>query len=65
MQKSATSGPRIMSVDCLSKILIHLMQYIFHNSGNQLEKHGFEKEAFKVREHQIALVTKLLCKKEE
>ena len=38
------------------------MQYIFHNPGSGLEKHNFEKNAFEVREHQIALVTKLLCK---
>ena len=41
------------------------MQYIFHNPGNRLENHSFEKNIFKVREHQIALLKKLLSKIEE
>ena len=50
-----------MSANCSQKIVSRFMQYIFHNPGNRLKKHSFEKNAFKVREHQIALVKKLLC----
>ena len=51
--------------DYSHKILNRFMQYIFHNPGNWLEKHNFEKNVFKVQEHRIALVRKLLCKIEE
>ena len=54
-----------MFVDCSQKISSRFMQYVFHNPGNRLEKHSFEKNAFKVRKYQKALETKLLCKTEE
>ena len=60
-----TSGLRFMSVDWSQKISSRFMQYIFQNPVNRLEKHSFEKSAFKVREHRIALVKKLLCKIKE
>ena len=59
------SGLWIMFVDCSQKISSRFMQYVFHNPGNRLEKHSFEKNAFKVRKYQKALETKLLCKTEE
>ena len=54
-----------MFVDCSQKISRRFMNYIFHNPGNRLEKHNFEKNAFKVRDHQIALAKKSLRNIEE
>ena len=39
------------------------MQYSFYNTDNQLEEQTFKKNAFKVREHQITQLTKLLLKR--
>ena len=38
------------------------MLYVFRNPGNWLEKQSFKENAFKVREHEVALIKKLLCK---
>ena len=64
-QKYATSGSRGLFEDNPIKVSTWSIQCIFYNPVHQFPKHSYEKNAFKVRKHQIALVKKLMCKMEE